>query len=311
MHARADSVLECPKLSRRPKYRKRQAHAERIIVVMPAYNAARTLAKTYHDLPHDIVDLVIVVDDASRDNTVEIASRLDLRLLVHDRNRGYGANQKTCYREALRAGATIIVMVHPDYQYDPRLLPCLVAPIAEGRADVVFGSRFLGVSPVKQGMPRWKFWGNRALTWLQNAAFGLRLLEYHTGYRAFRREALEAVPFWLNSDQFVFDQDVIAQMVAHGFRIAEIPVPTRYAADSSSASFVQSVRYGISVVLMLMRFKLHEWRLVKQRWLMPVTCSDVLEAHCSESVPITPYARVANGDPRTKIGGLRPGTDGL
>lgn len=246
----------------------------RIVVVMPAYNAGKTLALTYRHLPHDLLNSVIVVDDGSDDETVDIARRLKLQLHVHDRNRGYGANQKTCYKAALSAGATIVVMVHPDYQYDPRLLPDIVRPIQEGNADVVLGSRFMGASPVAQGMPRWKYLGNRALTRLENAILGLRLSEVHTGYRAFRREVLESIPYWLNSDQFVFDQEIIAQIVARGFRIAEVPVPTRYMPEASSASFSQSVRYGISVLWMLARYQVHQagWR--SQLWLGDVTARD-------------------------------------
>lgn len=258
---------------------------ERIIVVMPAYNAGKTLTLTYQQLPHDLVDLVIVVDDGSDDETVEIAARLKLKLFIHDRNRGYGANQKTCYREALNAGATVVVMVHPDYQYDPRLLPDLVQPIMDGRADVVLGSRFMGESPVKQGMPRWKYLGNRALTQLENAVFGLRLAELHTGYRAFRREVLEAVPYWLNSDRFVFDQEILAQAVVRGFRIAEVPVPTRYLPESSSASLLQSMRYGISIVWMLLRFQSHRYGLFSQRWLER-TASDSEDAESPARIPL-------------------------
>ena len=245
------------------------ATPERVIVVMPAYNAGKTIALTYRELPHELLAMVIVVDDASKDETVAIARKLDLRLLVHSRNRGYGANQKTCYREALHAGATIVVMVHPDYQYDPRLLPELIRPIADGTADVVLGSRFMGASPVTQGMPRWKFLGNRMLTRIENALFGLHLAEYHTGYRAFRREVLEAIPFCLNSDRFVFDQEIIAQIVAGGYRIAETPVPTKYQPESSSASLAQSVRYGFGILWMLARFKAHIAGLVEQHWLRP------------------------------------------
>jgi glycosyltransferase involved in cell wall biosynthesis len=234
----------------------------RVVVVMPAYNAGKTLRMTYEQLPHDRIDLVILVDDGSRDETIAIARELNLQLFVHDRNYGYGANQKTCYREALKAGGTIIVMVHPDYQYDPRLLPQVIQPIVEGRADVVLGSRLMGESPVKQGMPWWKYAGNRFLTVLENWTFGLRLSEYHTGYRAFHHSALEAVAFEMNSDSFVFDQQILAQAVAAGLRILEVPVPTKYFPEASTATFVQSVRYGLSVLAVLAGFLLQRSGLI-------------------------------------------------
>ncbi len=240
---------------------------DKVIVVMPAFNAAKTLRMTYEELPHDKVDLVIVVDDGSRDETIKIARGLNLEVFVHTRNFGYGANQKTCYTEALKAGGTIVVMVHPDYQYDPRLLPELIQPLLEDRADVVLGSRLMGESPVQQGMPWWKFLGNRFLTGLENRVFGLHLSEFHTGYRAFRRTVLETVNFPMNSDQFVFDQEIIAQAVAAGSRIAEVPVPTKYFPEASSASFGQSVRYGLSILWLLTRYVLHKRGIVRQRWL--------------------------------------------
>jgi len=232
---------------------------------MPAYNAAQTLRMTYADLPHDKVDLVIVVDDGSSDETARIARELGLELFVHNRNYGYGANQKTCYREALKAGAGIVVMVHPDYQYDPKLLSEVIRPIEEGRCDLALGSRLLGANPVQQGMPWWKYAGNRFLTWLENRVFHLDLAEYHTGYRAFRREALEGVNLETNSDNFIFDQEIIAQLVAQKARIVEVPVPTRYFPEASSASFTQSSRYGLSILWLLVRYKLHDSGLVRQR----------------------------------------------
>lgn len=237
----------------------------KVVVVMPAYNAAKTLHMTYAELPREVVDLVIVVDDGSSDETAKIARELGLELFVHDRNYGYGANQKTCYREALKAGADIIVMVHPDYQYDPTLLPEIIRPIENGEADVVLGSRLLGGHPMKQGMPWWKYVSNRFLTALENAVFGLRLAEYHTGYRAYRREALEAVNAEMNSDNFIFDQEIIAQFVEVKLRIAEVPVPTRYFPAASSASFLQSSLYGVSILWLLWRFLLHRWGLSRSR----------------------------------------------
>jgi glycosyltransferase involved in cell wall biosynthesis len=232
--------------------------APKVVVVMPAYNAGRTLRMTYEELPKDAVNLVILVDDGSTDATLEVARGLGLEIFVHDRNYGYGANQKTCYTEALKAGADIVVMVHPDYQYDPTLVPQIIAPIARGEADLVLGSRLAGGgSAIQQGMPWWKYLANRFLTGVENAAFGLRLSEYHTGYRAFGRGLLEAVNFRMNSDGFVFDQEIVAQVVAGGFRIAEIPVPVRYFAEASSASFGASCVYGLKILWVVARYLLH------------------------------------------------------
>ena len=211
----------------------------KVVVVMPAYNAAKTLHMTYKDLPRDMVDLVILVDDGSSDETIQIARDLGLELFIHNRNYGYGANQKTCYREALRAGADIVVMVHPDYQYDPTLLPKIIAPIQDGHADVVLGSRLMGAHPMSQGMPWWKYIANRFLTRIENLAFGLNLSEYHTGYRAFRREVLEFVNVEMNSDKFIFDQEILAQVVSLKMRITEVPVPTRYFAQASSETILK------------------------------------------------------------------------
>ncbi|HEV8145366.1 MAG TPA: glycosyltransferase family 2 protein [Bryobacteraceae bacterium] len=237
----------------------------KIVVVMPAYNAAQTLEQTWTDLPHHVIDRVILVDDASSDETVRVARELGLELFVHDRNYGYGANQKTCYAEALRTDAQVIVMVHPDYQYDPSLLPEIVRPIEEGRADVVLGSRLMGLNPVKQGMPWWKYIANRFLTKVENLVFGLNLSEYHTGYRAYKAEALRAVNFSMNSDGFIFDQQVMAQFVALDMAIAEVPVPTRYFPLASSASFVQSTIYGTRILYVVWRYWLHKHGLLRDR----------------------------------------------
>ena len=237
----------------------------KVVVVMPAYNAEKTLHMTYAELPHDVVDLVILVDDGSRDQTAQVARDLGLELFVHNRNYGYGANQKTCYREALKAGAEIIVMVHPDYQYDPTLLPQIIAPILAGRADVVLGSRLLDSDPRKGGMPWWKFIANRFLTGCENWVFGLHLAEYHTGYRAYTRDMLESVNVEMNSDAFIFDQEIMAQFVDIGARVAEVPVPTRYFPQASSASFWQSTRYGLSILSVLVRYMLHRRGVWRQR----------------------------------------------
>ena len=237
----------------------------KVIVVMPAYNAAKTLRITYDAIPKDDVYQVILVDDGSRDETLKIAKELNLEVFVHTRNFGYGGNQKTCYTEALKAGADIVVMLHPDYQYEPSLLPNVIAPIKNGDADVVLGSRLLAGDVVKQGMPWWKYLGNRFLTGIQNQVLRQSLAEYHTGYRAFSRRVLEEVPFLLNSDNFVFDQEMLVQVVHLGFRIKEVPVPTRYFAEASSASFIASVVYGLSILIVLMRYLLHRSAWIMQR----------------------------------------------
>jgi glycosyltransferase involved in cell wall biosynthesis len=237
----------------------------KVVVVMPAYNAGRTLRLTYEELPKDTVSLVILVDDGSTDATLDVARQLGLEIFVHNRNYGYGANQKTCYAEALRAGAEIVVMVHPDYQYDPRLVPQIVAPILRGEADVVLGSRLKEGSALQQGMPWWKYVANRFLTALENRVFGLALSEYHTGYRAFRREVLETVNLALNADGFVFDQEIVAQVVAARLRIAEIAVPTRYFPEASSAGFLASTVYGLRILAVLFWYTLHKLGLRRSR----------------------------------------------
>ena len=234
-----------------------ESHSPKIIVVMPAYNAAKTLKITYDAIPHQTIDQIILVDDGSTDKTLEIARELQLTVFVHTRNFGYGANQKTCYAEALKEGADIVVMLHPDYQYDPTLLPEIVAPIKAGEADIVLGSRFLAGSALKQGMPWWKFLGNKFLTKLENWTLRLNLSEYHTGYRAYSRRTLEEIPFSLNSDKFVFDQEMLVQATHLGFRIKEVPVPTKYFPEASNASLVDSIIYGLSILHLLSRFLVH------------------------------------------------------
>jgi len=233
----------------------------RVVIVMPAYNAARTLERTYADIPHDLVERIILVDDVSRDETVDVARQLGLDVIIHQQNRGYGGNQKTCYDAALQAGADIVVMLHPDYQYDATRIPALIAPIVAGTHDLMLGSRFLG-DPLAGGMPRWKYFSNRFLTIVENLAFGLRLSEYHTGLRAYSRRLLETIPYQLNSDDFVFDQELIAQVVAAGgLGIGEIAVPTRYFEEASSVGFRRSVVYGLSTMRVVARFVLHRLRL--------------------------------------------------
>ncbi len=232
-----------------------------IVIVMPAYNAARTLERTYADIPHDLVDQIILVDDVSADETVDIARQLGLRVIIHAQNRGYGGNQKTCYDAAIEADADIVVMLHPDYQYDATRIPALIEPIAAGTHDLMLGSRFLG-DPLAGGMPTWKYVSNRFLTIVENVAFGLRLSEYHTGLRAYSRRLLETIPYHENSDDFVFDQELIAQVVAAGLhrRIGEIAVPTRYFEEASSVGFRRSVVYGLSTLRVVGRYVLHRLR---------------------------------------------------
>src|SRR5919204_635155 len=233
-----------------PGARKPGAGRPRVVVVMPAYNAAKTLEKTHGDLPKDIVDSVILVDDASQDETADIARQLGLHTIVHIQNKGYGGNQKTCYLEALGAGADIVVMVHPDNQYDATSIPRLIKPITDGKADLVLGSRLLGgrEQTLKGGMPIWKYVSNRFLTTVENMVLGTHLSEAHTGLRAYSRKLLTTIPFLLNSDDFVFDSEVIAETVAFGFKIAEVPVPTRYFPEASSVNFRRSVVYGLSTL---------------------------------------------------------------
>jgi glycosyltransferase involved in cell wall biosynthesis len=237
----------------------------KVVVVMPAYNAERTLVRTLRDIPRRWVDEIILVDDASWDGTVVLARQLGLRVLVHDRNRGYGGNQKTCYTEALKRGGQIMIMVHPDHQYDPTVIPQLVKPLLKGECDAVFGSRMLGGRPLEGGMPKWKYFANIFLTAVENAVFYMYLTEYHSGLRAYSRRYLETVNFLANSDDFVFDSEIIAQGVLHGMRIKEIPIETRYFAEASRIGFGRSVVYGLSILLTLLKFKLHKKGILKFR----------------------------------------------
>jgi glycosyltransferase involved in cell wall biosynthesis len=227
---------------------------KKVVVVMPAYNAGRTLERTYHEVPHEAVDEVLVIDDASHDDTVAVARRLGLTVYVHPENRGYGGNQKTCYSRALARGADIVVMLHPDYQYDPRRIPDLIAPILEGRADLVLGSRLKDGRALAGGMPLYKYAANRTLTLVENVVLGLHLSEMHTGYRAYSRRLLESINFLANSDDFVFDTEVIVETVAAGFHIAETGVPAKYIPEASSISFWPSVRYGFGTLGTLLRY---------------------------------------------------------
>jgi glycosyltransferase involved in cell wall biosynthesis len=231
----------------------------KIIAVMPAYNAARTLEPTVKDIPPGTFDEIIVVDDASKDNTVEVAQRLGLTVVRHEQNKGYGGNQKTCYRLALDRGADIVVMIHPDYQYDSRLTPYLVGLIRDAHLDVMLGSRIrTRKEALEGGMPLYKYIFNRLLTFIENIATGMNLSEWHTGFRAFSRNVLETIPWEKNSDDFVFDSQMLVQCVAFGFRVGEVPVPVRYYENSSSISLQRSVTYGLRTLLTVMQFLLHK-----------------------------------------------------
>jgi glycosyltransferase involved in cell wall biosynthesis len=238
-------------------------NGKKIVVVMPAYNAAKTLERTHGDLPSEFVDEVILVDDGSQDRTAELSLQLGLVTFVHRKNLGYGRNQKTCYREALGRGADVVVMVHPDYQYSPRLLVSLVGMIAYSEYDAALGSRILGVSALEGGMPRYKYIANRFLTLFQNLLLGYKLSEYHTGYRAFSRKVLESLPLEENSDDFLFDNQMLAQIIFFGFRIGEISCPTRYFAEASSLNFRRSLQYGFGVLATSLMFRLQKLHLAR------------------------------------------------
>lgn len=230
---------------------------QKIVVVMPAYNAARTLRQTYNEvMAHGIVDRVILVDDASKDETVAMARGLaDLQVEVHPRNRGYGANQKTCYRLALAAGADIVIMIHPDYQYTPALIPAMASLVASRLYPCVLASRILGGGALRGGMPWWKYVSNRFLTLVENLILGAKLSEYHTGYRAFARSLLEELPLEKNSDNFLFDNQILAQIIAFGYPIGEITCPTKYFPEASSIGFGASVRYGFGCIATALRWR--------------------------------------------------------
>lgn len=238
-------------------------NGKKLIVVMPAYNAARTLQRTYEEIPHDIVDDIILVDDASQDHTVRVAQELKIQtIVVHDNNLGYGGNQKTCYKTAVAQGADIVIMLHPDYQYTPRLIRAMASLLAEDVFDCVLGSRILGVGAMKGGMPFYKYVSNRFLTASQNMLMAHKLSEYHTGYRGFTREVLTTLPLEKNSDNFVFDNQMLSQIIYHGYRIGEISCPTRYMDDSSSINFKNSFVYGMGVLKTACMFRLQRWHLV-------------------------------------------------
>jgi len=228
---------------------------KKIIVVLPAYNAGKTLEQTYNEIPFDIVDDVILVDDKSRDNTVEVGEKIGIKHIVsHEKNKGYGGNQKTCYDKALSLGGDIIVMLHPDYQYTPKLIHSMCYVIANDIYHVVFASRILGRGAIKGGMPLYKYFANRTLTFIQNALMHQKLSEYHTGYRAFAAEVLKNVDYHSNSDDFIFDNQIIAQIFKKGYEIAEITCPTKYFKEASSINFLRSVKYGLGVLSVSLKY---------------------------------------------------------
>jgi glycosyltransferase involved in cell wall biosynthesis len=244
---------------------------KKVVVVMPAYNAEKTLAATCSEVPRPLVDEIILVDDASRDHTVRLAKKLGLRTLVHPQNRGYGSNQKTCYAEALKRGADIVVMVHPDYQYSPRLIPAMAYMLADDLYDVALGSRILGGQALAGGMPFYKYVSNRFLTAAQNMLHGAKLSEYHTGYRAFTRRVLQTVRWEENSDDFVFDNQMLAQVLYQGYRVAEITCPTKYFEEASSINFQRSVVYGFGCLGTGLQFRLAKWGVYPAPLLEPKT----------------------------------------
>ncbi len=237
----------------------------RVAVVLPAYNAAKTLARTCAEIPRDLVDDIILTDDASGDDTIAIARQLGLHTLRHSQNRGYGANQKTCYQAALARGADIVIMLHPDYQYTPRLLPAMAAMLTSGHYDVILASRILGRGAMAGGMPPYKYVANRGLTFIQNLLMGAKLSEYHTGYRAWTRAVLERLPLDRCSDDFVFDNQMLALALHHGFRIGEISCPTKYFPEASSINLRRSVVYGVGVLRTSVQYRLHRFGLLRTR----------------------------------------------
>jgi glycosyltransferase involved in cell wall biosynthesis len=255
----------------------------KVIIVLPAYNAARTLEKTYLDIPREKVSKIILVDDVSQDQTVEVARSLGLSVVIHIQNRGYGGNQKTCYLEALKEGADVVVMLHPDHQYDSKLVPDMVAPILNGEADMVMGSRILNGRALQGGMPIWKYIANRVLTITENIIYQMDLTDCHSGFRAYSRRFLTTVPFLLNSDDFVFDSQMIAQAVCMGFKIKEVAVQARYFPEASSVNFKVSSIYGIKTVCVMLRVLLQRVGLMRSR-IFNRKLTDVVSRHHHESI---------------------------
>jgi glycosyltransferase involved in cell wall biosynthesis len=244
-------------------------NGKKIVVVMPAYNAAKTLQQTYSEIPREVVDEILLVDDGSSDSTVATAREIGLTTFLHHQNFGYGRNQKTCYREALRRNADVVIMVHPDYQYSPKLIVPMVGMIAYGEYDAVLGSRILGTGTLRGGMPLYKYIANRSLTAFQNLLMGQKLSEYHTGYRAFSQKVLAALPLEENTDDFVFDNEMLSQIAFFGFRIGELSCPTRYFAEASSISFGRSVKYGFGVLATAIKYRLQKMKVASFRIFSP------------------------------------------
>lgn len=240
-------------------------HGKKVIIVMPAYNAEKTLKQTVGEIPRDVVDDILVVDDASSDRTFEVCRELEVPCIRHAKNKGYGANQKTCYTVALARGADIVIMLHPDYQYTPKLITAMSSLVGIGLYDIVLGSRILGVGALKGGMPLYKYISNRFLTFFENLLVGYKLAEYHTGYRAFSRRVLETLPLLANSDDFVFDNQMLAQAIHFGFDIGEITCPTKYFPEASSINFGRSVKYGLSVLWTGFAFRLNKWGIINSK----------------------------------------------
>jgi glycosyltransferase involved in cell wall biosynthesis len=236
---------------------------KKLIVVMPAYNAEVTLEQTYNEIPHEIVDEVVLVDDKSSDNTLDIANKLGITVHSHDQNKGYGANQKSCYNIALDLNADIVVMLHPDYQYTPKLITAMASMIECGEFDVVLGSRILGGEAIKRGMPVYKYISNRILTLIQNLLLGAKLSEYHTGYRAYSKKVLEEINWKQNSDDFIFDNQFLSQVIYFGFRIGELTCPARYFPEASSINFTRSLKYGFGCIYTAIRFKLDKLNIIR------------------------------------------------
>ncbi len=243
-------------------------HEKRIVVVLPAYNAAKTLRQTVEEIPREYIDDIILVDDSSSDHTAEISRALGLHTVVHSMNKGYGGNQKTCYKEALDRGAEVIIMLHPDYQYTPKLLVAMASLIAVGQYDIVLGSRILSEGAIKGGMPVYKYFANRFLTFFQNILMNKKLSEYHTGYRAFSRKVLETLPLHKNSNDFIFDNQMLAQAAYNGFSIGEISCPTMYFPEASSINLKRSIIYGLGVLKVSMQYRLNRWGLLRS----PIYC---------------------------------------
>ncbi|MBW1862528.1 MAG: glycosyltransferase family 2 protein [Deltaproteobacteria bacterium] len=244
-------------------------NGKKIFIVLPAYNAEKTLEQTYREIPQDIVDGVLMVDDGSSDSTVSLAHRLGIETFLHDRNYGYGRNQKTCYRKALKHGADIIIMLHPDYQYTPKLVTAMASMIAYDVYDVVLGSRIIGGRALRGGMPIYKYVANRFLTAFENIILGSKLSEFHTGYRAFSREVIEALPLNMNSDDFIFDNEMLVQIIYFGYRIGEISCPTRYFEEASSIGVMRSIKYGIGVILTSFKCFLHRLKILEDPLFIP------------------------------------------